>query len=367
MIPFVDLSRQNNLLAEELDSAAARVRASGWFVLGPEVEAFEQDFSDYCESGFCIGASNGLDALVLALRAAGVGPGDEVIVPSHTFIATWLAVSVIGAQLIPVEVSRDTFNLLPEAVDAAVGPRTKAIIPVHLYGQPADMEPILAIAERHGLFVLEDAAQAHGARYKGRRVGSLGHAAAFSFYPAKNLGALGDGGAVVTSDPELAQRIRRLRNYGSSQKYVHESQGVNARLDELQAAFLRVKLKYLDEWNGRRRRVAASYLERFDKADYGVQVPIVADWAESVWHLFVVRTGERDRLIQLLDKNSIGWGIHYPIPPHLQGAYENLGLGRGVFPNAEKHCETVLSLPMGPFLDDSDTMTVCSVVRDSFV
>jgi len=362
MIPFLDLRRLHDQLGNELDSAFRRVRESGWLILGPELEAFEAEFAHYCEAEHCVGVSNGLDALSLGLRAAGIGAGDEVIVPTHTFIATWLAVSEVGATPVPVEVSEDTYNILPEAVEAAVTPLTRAVISVHLYGQPADMDPIQEIATRHGLFVLEDAAQAHGARYRGRRVGSLGNAAAFSFYPAKNLGALGDGGAVTTSDAALAERLRRLRNYGSKQKYVHEIRGLNARLDEIQAAFLRVKLRRLDAWNAHRRALADLYLSGLH-ATPTLRHPAVPDWAEPVWHLFVIRASQREDLIRCLDEAAIGWGIHYPTPPHRQDAYAELNFHRGLFLRVETLAEQVLSLPIDPLMPCATVSHICDVIN----
>ncbi|MCX7152519.1 MAG: DegT/DnrJ/EryC1/StrS family aminotransferase [Proteobacteria bacterium] len=344
-IPFLDLAAINAEVGPELDAALARGRAGSHYVLGPELEAFENEFAGFCGTTHCVGVGNGLEALGLVLRAAGIGPGDEVIVPSHTFIATWLAVSGCGATVVPVEPEKNGFNIEPAGIEAAVTPRTRAVIPVHLYGQPADMDAINAIAAKHGLFVLEDAAQAHGARYKGRRAGALGNAAAFSFYPAKNLGALGDGGAVVTGDAALAARVRALRNYGSTERYVHPLQGGNSRLDELQAACLRVKLPLLDKSNDRRRKQAAQYLEALARC--ALTLPAVAGNGEPVWHLFVVQSTGRDRLQQELRDAGIATLIHYPRPPHLQGAYAALGLGRGAFPRAERLANEVLSLPIG--------------------
>ncbi len=272
-VPFLDLKTPYYEIKEELDAAWHRVMASGWYVLGQEVESFEHEFAAYCEAKHCVGVGNGLDALYLILRAMEIGPGDEVIVPSNTYIATWLAVSMTGATPVPVEPDEVSYNIDPALIEAAITTRTKAILPVHLYGLPADLEPILKIASRHGLRVLEDAAQAHGARYKGKRIGAHGDAVAWSFYPGKNLGAFGDGGAVTTNDRHLAEKLRALRNYGSRVKYVNEVKGVNSRLDPLQAAVLRVKLKYLDEWNERRKRVASLYLERLaGKTAYSCQL-----------------------------------------------------------------------------------------------
>jgi len=361
-VPFLDLKAQHIEMRSELHEAFQRVLESGWYILGSEVVAFENEFADYCEAGHCVGVANGLDALHLALLALGVGPGDEVIVPSNTFIATWLAVSQSGATPVPVEPEEATFNINPALIEAAITKRTKVILPVHLYGQPADLDPILAIARIRGLRVLEDAAQAHGARYKGRRVGSHGDAVAWSFYPGKNLGAIGDGGAVTTNNPSIADRLRVLRNYGSRVKYVNESRGFNSRLDPLQAAFLRAKLKHLDRWNARRRAIAERLLSEL--ADTGLALPIVSDWAEPVWHVFAVRSKVRSQIQQELDRAGIGTMIHYPTPPHLQGAYADLGYAQGAFPIAERMAEQALSLPMGPHLDDESLERVIRALLD---
>jgi len=348
-VPFLDLGAAYRELQAEIDQSVARLLASGWYILGPEVEEFESEYAAYCEAACCIGVGNGLDALHLALRAMDVGPGDEVIVPSNTYIATWLAVSQCGATPVPVEPVENTYNIDPALIEAAITPVTKAILPVHLYGQPADMDPILEIARKHGLRVLEDGAQAHGARYKGKRLGAHGDAVAWSFYPSKNLGALGDGGAVSTDDPALAQRIRILRNYGTSEKNVNEVQGYNSRLDPIQSAVLRVKLKYLDEWNARRSAMADQYLQGLTSA--GLVLPMVPDGIEPVWHLFVVRHPRRDELGSKLANAGIGSQVHYPIPPYEQQAYSQLGIAADAFPLASRMAEEVLSLPMGPQLD----------------
>jgi len=359
-VPFLDLKAPYLELREELDAAYRRVMESGRYILGSEVEAFEVEFAAYCEAKYCIGVANGLEALHLIVRAFGIGPGDEVIVPSNTYIATWLAVSYAGATPVPVEPDIRTCNLDPARIEAAVTARTKAIMPVHLYGQPADMDPIKAVAGKYGLKVIEDAAQAHGARYKGQRAGSLGDAAGFSFYPGKNLGAFGDGGAVTTSDPELAECIRVLRNYGSRVKYHNEVAGFNSRLDELQAALLRVKLTRLDEWNERRLQRATQYL-RYLAWFPDLVLPYVPEWAAPVWHLFVVRHPQRDALQQALNVGGIGTMIHYPIPPHLQPAYAELNYRTEMLPIAEDMAKQVLSLPMGPHMNSFDMDTVVSV------
>lgn len=359
-VPFLDLHAAYLELKPEIDAAITRVLDSGWYILGPEVEAFEAEYAAYCEAEHAIGVANGLDALHLALLAMGVGPGDEVIVPSNTYIATWLAVSQCGATPVPVEPVEATYNIDPARIEAAITPATRVILPVHLYGQPADLDPILAIARKHGLRVLEDAAQAHGARYKGRRIGAHGDAVAWSFYPGKNLGALGDGGAVTTNNPELADRIRVLRNYGSRVKYVNEVKGFNSRLDPIQAAVLRVKLRVLDEWNARRRGIAHRYLEGL--AGSGLVLPQVPEWAEPVWHLFVVRHQERDALIKRLNDAGVGTLIHYPVPPHLQGAYAEIGFGMGAFPLAKRMAGEVVSLPMGAQMSLTETERVIEAV-----
>lgn len=345
-VPFLDLNAMHASMRPALDAAFNRVVDSNNFILGKELELFETEFAAYSETKHAIGVANGLDALFLVLKAMNIGAGDEVIVPSNTYIATWLAVSYAGATPIPVEPDTKTFNLDPLSIEAAITSRTRAIMPVHLYGQPADMDAINTIAEQHGLKVIEDAAQAHGARYKGRRVGSLGAAAGFSFYPGKNLGALGDGGAITTNDDALAARLRVLRNYGSERKYHNDVKGFNSRLDELQAAFLREKLNLLDEWNTQRRNIADQYCVAL--AASGVEIPFVPSWAEPVWHLFVVRSTKRDVLMSALSERGIGTMIHYPVPPHQQPAYAELNLFEGSLPIAEAIHREVLSLPLWP-------------------
>jgi dTDP-4-amino-4,6-dideoxygalactose transaminase len=360
-IPFLDLKSPHVELRDELREAFERVLDSGWYIQGNELKQFEKEFADYCEVEHCIGVGNGLDALHLILRAYGIGKDDEVIVPSNTYIATWLAASYADATPIPVEPDVRTYNLDPTKIEAEITSRTKAIIVVHLYGQPADMDSINAIAKKHNLKVIEDAAQAHGARYKGKRVGTLGDAAGFSFYPGKNLGAIGDGGAVTTNDAELAQRIRVLGNYGSQVKYHNEVKGYNSRLDELQAAFLRGKLKSLDEWNGRRKVIAAEYLSQL--ASSNLVLPYVPEWAEPVWHLFVVRTQMREVLQANLLQQGVNTMIHYPIPPHLQPAYAELNYMQGDFPIAEVIHREVLSLPIGPHLESAQAAQVIAAVK----
>lgn len=354
-IPFMDLKAIYDELKPEMDEAYHRVMDSGWYVLGSEVKAFEKEFATYCESSDCIGVANGLDALHLILRAYGIGEGDEVIVPSNTFIATWLAVSHAGAIPVPVEPSVESYNIDPTLIEASITDRTKAIIAVHLYGHPADMDSIMEIAKRYDLKVIEDAAQAHGASYKGRRVGVLGNAAAFSFYPGKNLGAFGDGGAVTTNDRELAKKIRELGNYGSRVKYKHDVIGFNSRLDELQAAFLRVKLKKMDDWNQQRNEVAAFYMQELSSVEE-LQLPKVHSDVEHVWHLFVVSLQKRDSVIKKLSAAGIGTLVHYPVPPHLSGAYRLMKVDKGGLPICEKLAEEVLSLPIYPSINAKEVV-----------
>ena len=361
MIPFLDLGAAYREIKPEIDVAMQRVLDSGWYILGPEVEAFEAEWAAYCEAGHSVGLANGLDALALALRALDIGPGDEVIVPSNTYIATWLAVSGVGATPVPVEPDPSTHNIDPTRIEAAITPQTRALLPVHLYGQPADLDPILDIARRHGLRVIEDAAQAHGARYKGQRIGVHGDIVCWSFYPGKNLGALGDAGAITTDNPDLAERIRVLRNYGSRVKYVNEVQGANSRLDPLQAAVLRVKLEHLDAWTDRRRALAAQYLAGLAGTD--LILPHVPDWADPAWHLFVVRTKAREALQTRLSAASIGTLIHYPIPPHLQAAYADMKFAPDAFRLARQLADEVLSLPIGPHLSPEDVETVLDRVK----
>ena len=349
-IPFLDIKAGYNELREEIDAAYHHVMDSGWYVLGSELEAFEVEFASFCGVKHCVGVANGLDALHLIVRGMGIGPGDEVIVPSNTYIATWLAVSYAGATPLPVEPTKSMYNLDPERIEAAVTPRTKAVIAVHLYGQPADMDAINDVAKKHRLVVIEDNAQAQGARDNGRRTGDLDDAAGTSFYPGKNLGAFGDGGAVTTDDAALADKLRALRNYGSKLKYSHERIGTNSRLDELHAAFLRVKLARLDEWNKRRRFVARAYLDGLRDVP-GLVLPQVPEWSEPVWHLFVVLHPKRDQLQQRLAEAGIGTIIHYPIPPDLSGAYADMGIPRASFPVAQELARTALSLPIGPHLN----------------
>ncbi len=358
-VPFLELHPAYSERKPEIDSAITRVLDSGWYIGGEEVEAFETEWAAYCSAKYAVGVGNGLDALYLALKAMGVGERDEVIVPSNTYIATWLAVSQCGATPVPVEPIEATYNIDPERIEAAITPRTRVILPVHLYGQPADLEPVLAIARKHGLLVLEDAAQAHGARYQGKRIGAHGDAIAWSFYPGKNLGALGDGGAVTTDNPDIADRIRILGNYGSREKYVNEVKGVNSRLDPIQAAILRVKLACLDDWNQRRNIVARLYSEGISHS--GIIKPKVMDFGESAWHLYVIRHRQRDRLQQALAEVGIGTVIHYPIPPYEQSAYAEDAFE--TLDTASQLAREVLSLPMGPHLSNEQVEYVITQVN----
>lgn len=361
-IPFLDLSAAYRELQAEIEAEVLASLRSGWYIGGRDVEAFEANYAAFTETSHCVGVANGLDALHLALLAMGVGAGDEVIVPSNTFIATWLAVNQCGAVPVPVEPLETTYNIDPEKIEAAITPRTKVILPVHLYGQPANLEPILAVAQRHGLRVLEDAAQAHGARYQGKRIGGHGDAVAWSFYPGKNLGALGDAGAVTTNDSLIAERVRTLRNYGSRVKYVNEVKGFNSRLDPVQAVALRVKLRYLDEWNARRGAISNRYAAEL--AGIGLVLPSVPQWAQPAWHLYVVQHPNRDALQQKLQTAGIGTLVHYPIPPHLQEAYRDAGYQVGSLPIAEQLANRVLSLPIGPQLQPPQVEAVISFLRN---
>lgn len=359
-VAFLDLRATYLEIKDELDAAWQRVMNSGWYILGEEVTAFEKEFAEHCGSKHCVGTANGLEALQLILRSYGIGADDEVIVPANTYIATWLAVSSAGATVVPVEPDPRTLNLDPRRIEAAITRKTKAILPVHLYGQSADMDPINDIARRHGLRVIEDAAQAHGARYRDRRVGSLADAAGWSFYPTKNLGAYGDAGAVTTDDQELADRVRLLRNYGSKSKYYNDEKGLNSRLDELHAALLRVRLRHLDEWNSRRARIAEKYLEELREAE--LTLPGICDGADPVWHLFVVRSNRRDELQKHLKSQGITTLVHYPVPPHLQSAYKDAALS-AAYPITEAIHREALSLPMGPHLSEEEVARVVEGVQ----
>ena len=358
-IPFYDLRCLHQELQKPLENAYRRVLQSGCYIMGPELEAFEEEFAEYCDVKNCVGVGNGLEALHLLLRAYGIGPGDEVIVPSHTFIATWLAVSHCGAKPVPVEPDIRTYNINPELIRNAITTRTRVIMPVHMYGQPADMDPINKLAAKHGLIVIEDAAQAQGAKYKGRRVGSLGHAAGTSFYPTKNLGALGDGGAVLTNDNRIAEKVRKLRNYGSVTKYKHELVGYNSRLDELQAAFLREKLKFQDKINKERNRIASAYTKKLKFSK--LKLPYVLPNAEPVWHLYVVRSKKRDKIKALLESKNIFTMIHYPVPPHLQACYKKLENRK--LPIAKRLASEILSLPISSKVKTNSINSIYKILK----
>ncbi len=355
-VPFVDLTAQYHQIKPTIDEAIMRVVESSAFILGPDVKRFEEEFAAFCEAKAAVGVDSGTSALELALRAYDIGSGDEVITAANTFIATVLAISYVGAKPILVDVDPNTYNIDCDQLEKAITKRTKAIIPVHLYGQMADMDAILAIARKYNLIVIEDACQAHGARYNGKRAGSLGDAAAFSFYPSKNLGAYGDGGAVVTQDEKIAEKIRRLRNYGEKEKYYHEFIGYNRRLDTVQAAVLRIKLSLLDQWNESRRRHAVKYSQLLQGKP--LTIPTVPSYAEPVWHLYVVQVENRDQIRRMLAEKGISCGIHYPVPIHLQEAYRELGYKKGDFPITEALAEKILSLPMYAELTDEQIAAV---------
>ena len=360
-IPFVSFLPMERELDKELRAAFDRVFASSWYIEGKEDEAFEKAFAEYCGTKYCIGVGNGLDALVMILKAMEIGEGDEVIVPSNTYIATALAVTYAGATPVFVEPDIRTFNIDPAKIEAAITAKTKAIMPVHLYGQPCDMDPVMAIAKKYSLKVIEDCAQAHGAAYKGKKISTFGDAAGFSFYPGKNLGALGDAGAVVTNDEALAQKVRALGNYGSDYKYHHIYKGNNSRLDELQAAFLSAKLPILDRMNAERRRIAGRYLSEINNPK--ITLPYVPDYAEPVWHIFGIRCDERERLEEHLKKAEIMTNKHYPIPMHLQECYKDLGFNEGDYPIAEEISRTELSIPMYYGMTDEEISYVIDALN----
>jgi len=361
MIPLVDLRAQYLDIKADIDAAIARVFESGQFVLGDEVAGFEREFAAYSGASEGIAVNTGTSALHLALLAAGVRAGDEVITTPFTFVATVAAIGYIGAKAVFVDIDPETFTIDPAQIEQAITSRTKAIVPVHLYGQPADMDPILATARRHGLVVIEDACQAHGAAYKGRPVGSLGHAAAFSFYPGKNLGAYGEGGMVVSSSESFAREVRMLRDWGAEKKYLHVLKGFNYRMEGLQGAMLRVKLRHLERWTEARRAHARDYAQLL--VDAGVGIPAQADYARHVFHVYAVRTGDRQSLQRTLQANGVATGIHYPIPVHLQPAYSDLGYKAGQFPEAERAANEVLSLPMDPELSRTKLEMVAAAIR----
>lgn len=361
-IPFVDLKAQYQTIAAEVDAAMRRVVADADFILGKDVELFEEEFARYCEATYAVGVDSGISALELALRAFGIGEGDEVITVSHTFIATVSAISFTGARPVFVDVDSKTYMMDASQIEAALTPRTKAILPVHLYGQPADMDEILAIARKHHLVVIEDACQAHGARYKGKRVGALGDAGCFSFYPGKNLGAYGDGGMLVTNNAEVAEKVRMLRNYGQREKYHHVFLAYNRRLDTLQAAVLRVKLRHLDDWNAARQRAARLYDEWLKDVD-GVVTPYAATDRTHVYHLYVIQHPRRDALLSALRAQGVSAGLHYPTPVHLQPCYASLGVPRGSLPVTEALASRIVSLPMFPEITREQVQHVCQQIQ----
>jgi dTDP-4-amino-4,6-dideoxygalactose transaminase len=362
-IPLVDLHAQYLTIKDEIDDAIARVISRSAFIGGDELRQFEKEFASYCEAKACVGVGNGTDALYLALRALGIGSGDEVITVAHTFIATAETISLTGARPVFVDVKEDSMLMDPDLLEAAITSRTRAIIPVHLYGQPCEMDRIMAIARRHGLKVIEDAAQAHGARWRGKRAGSMGDAACFSFFPGKNLGAFGDGGAVVSQDEKLIEQIRALANHGRVDKYIHENEGVNSRLDGMNAAILRVKLRNLDAWNAARRRHARQYMEVLRGS--AAVLPVVHPNAEPVWHLFVVKVAARDQVQARLNEQGIAAGVHYPLPLHWQPAYRHLKIAEGALPVTERVAESILSLPMYPELSQNQVCAIGGALIDA--
>lgn len=362
IVPFVDLKAQCQAIAGEITEAMGRVVANADFILGKDVERFEQEFADFCEASYGVGLDSGTSALELALRAFGIGEGDEVITVSHTFIATAAAISYTGARPVLVDVDHDTYNIDAGKIEPAITPRTRAIVPVHIYGQASDLDPILAIARKHNLVVIEDACQAHGARYKGKRVGALGDAGCFSFYPGKNLGAYGDAGIVVTNNQKVAERIKLLRNYGQPQKYHHVTMGYNRRLDSLQAAVLRVKLPYLDAWNASRQHAVRLYNDLLKDAE-GIRTPYCAEESSHVYHLYVIQHPSRDRLMSYLREQGVFTGLHYPTPVHLQPCYEHLGMHAGSLPISEAAASRVISLPMFAEITQEQIEYVCDQIK----
>ncbi len=366
-INFVDIQRQYQLYREEIDKAIHRVLNKSNYILGDEVEKFEQEFADYCETKYCVGVASGTDALILCLKALDIGTGDEIITVPNTFIATAFAISAVGAKPVFVDCDKETYNINIDKIEEKITSKTKAIIPVHLYGQPADMDPILKLAKKYNLFIIEDACQAHGARYKGKRVGGFGDINAFSFYPGKNLGAYGDGGAITTDNENLAKKIRMLRNYGQEVKYHHLIKGTNSRLDAIQAAVLRIKLKYLDEWNQKRREHAQKYNELLSNINVNIELPKQLENVESVYHLYVIRVKKRNELLKYLVDKEIFAGVHYPVSIHLQPAYKNLNYKKGDFPITEKYCKEIISLPMFPDLKEEEIEYICKEIERFYV
>lgn len=350
-VPFLDLKAQHAPILDEITEKVHEIVKNAAYVLGSEVSALEEEYAEWCGTKYAVGVDSGLSALKLLLMANGIGPGDEVIVPTNSFMATAAAVTFAGATPVMVDNHPDSYNMDPDRIEAAITPKTKAIMPVHLYGAPADMDPILEIAEKHGLMVFEDSAQGHGSTYKGRKAGSLAHGAGFSFYPGKNLGAGGDAGILTTNDPEVVKQVKALRNCGQFEKYIHEVAPFNHRLDNLQAAILRIKLRHIDEWNAGRQRAAAKYNELLAGVD-GVVAPTTYDWSEPVWHLYVIRVNNRDAFRSYLQERGVSTALHYPLPIHLQPYYKDLGYKQGDMPVAEAYMDQIVSLPMFPELTD---------------
>ena len=367
MIPFVDLKAQYNSIKKKIDEAIQNVLNNTSFIMGKELREFEKEFAQFCDVKYAIGVANGSDALILALRACGIGEGDEVITVSHTFIATTEAITHAGGRIVFVDIDPKTYTINVSKIEGKINKKTKAIITVHLYGQPADMDPIMELAKKYNLRIIEDAAQAHGAEYKGKKVGSIGNVGCFSFYPGKNLGAYGDAGMVVTNNEEIAEKVRLLRNHGRiTKKYEHEIEGYSSRLDNLQAAILRVKLRHLNKWNESRRENAKKYNELLSNID-GIITPYEADYAKHVYHLYVIRTEKgRDKLKEELKSKGIATGIHYPIPLHLQPAYNYLGYKRGDFPVTEKACQEILSLPMFAELGEEQIEEIVEIIKSYY-
>ncbi|MEW6354949.1 MAG: DegT/DnrJ/EryC1/StrS family aminotransferase [Planctomycetota bacterium] len=361
MIPILELKRQYQSIKGEIDAAVAQVFDSGWFVLGKNVEAFEQEFAEYCGVRFAVGVGSGVEAIHLALLACGIEQGDEVITVAHTAVPTALGISFAGAKPVFVDIVPDTYVMDVEQVASMITPRTKAILPVHLYGLTVDMDPLIRLATDRNLKVIEDAAQAHGATYKGKRAGAIGDVGCFSFYPSKNLGAYGEGGMVTTNDETVAETVRMLRNYGQEDRYRHKLKGYNSRLDEIQAAMLRVKLKHLDDWNARRREVGGAYTKGLSGS--GVATPVEPAGRQHVYHLYVIRSPRRDALREHLKEQGVGTQIHYPIPVHLQGAYKDLGLTKGALPETERAVDEILSLPIYPELSDNEVQQIIDAVK----
>lgn len=361
LIPFLDLHACIAEIGDEIQNAIASVVSGCQYCLGTEVEAFEKEWADFCQADYAIGVGNGLDALIIALRALDVGPGDEVIVPAHTFIATWFAVNAVGAQVVPIDVDAKTYNIDVAKIERHITERTRVIMPVHLYGQPANLTPIIQLAKRYSLFIIDDAAQAHGACYMGKKIGSYCDMTCWSFYPGKNLGALGDAGAITTSNPDLYGRVKSIRNYGSTIKYIHDRLGLNSRMDALQAAVLRVKLRRLSDWNAARKEIATLYTQYIQAPN--IIKPFVPKWADPVWHLFVIRSPMRDRLMSYLEAHGVTTIIHYPVPPYRQNAYLSI-FKENQFNRTDEICDEILSLPLWPQMKPDHVKRIATLLSD---